>query len=84
MKKILLGLILVLSVVASLSAEKIIFSANSMTGKSDDSNGETKLEGNAYIKTESMEIKANSIILSAEPIILKILCTDLEIPIIGA
>lgn len=66
MKKLLLGLILVLSVFASLSAEKIIFSANSMTGKSDDSNGETKLEGNAYIKTESMEIKANSIILSGE------------------
>lgn len=50
----------------SLFAEKIIFSANNMTGKSGDSNTTTTLSGNGYIKTESMEIQAESIELSGE------------------
>ncbi len=37
-----------------------------MTGKSGDSNSTTSLKGNAYIKTETMEIKAESIILSGD------------------
>lgn len=66
MKKLSVCLILLFTVAAASFAEKIIFSANSMTGKSDDSNGETNLSGNAYIKTESMEIKADRIVLSGE------------------
>lgn len=50
----------------SLFAEKIIFSANNMTGKSGDSNTTTTLSGNGYIKTESMEIQAENIELSGE------------------
>lgn len=46
--------------------EKIIFSANNMTGKAGDSNTTTRLSGNAYIKTETMEIQAESVELSGE------------------
>lgn len=49
-----------------LFAEKIIFSANSMTGKSGDSNTTTSLSGNAYIKTDSMEVQADDVTLSGE------------------
>lgn len=49
-----------------LSAEKIKFSANSMTGKSGDSNTTTTLSGNAYIKTDSMEIQADYVELSGD------------------
>lgn len=45
-------------------AEKIIFSANSMSGKTGKSDSSTVLQGNAYIKTESMEIKADRIELA--------------------
>lgn len=45
-------------------AEKIIFSANSMSGKTGKSESSTILQGNAYIKTESMEIKADRIELA--------------------
>lgn len=47
-------------------SEKIIFSANSMTGKSGDSNTTTSLTGNAYIKTNSMEIQADAVTLSGD------------------
>ena len=44
-------------------AEKIQFSANSMTGKTNDSSSTTQLDGNAYILTETIEISADSISL---------------------
>jgi len=65
LKKVFLILVLFNSL-NYLFAEKILFSANSMTGKSGDTNSTTKLNGNAYIKTETMEIKADSIELSGE------------------
>ncbi len=47
-------------------SEKINFSANSMSGKTGGKNDVTRLTGNAYIKTESMEIKADKITLAGE------------------
>ena len=52
--------------VMPLSAEKIIFSANRMTGQAGNSNTTTSLSGNAYIKTETMEIQADEVELSGE------------------
>ena len=49
-----------------LFAEKIIFSANKMTGQAGNSNTTTSLSGNAYIKTESMEIQADEVELSGD------------------
>ena len=49
-----------------LFAEKIIFSANRMTGQAGNSNTTTSLSGNAYIKTESMEIQADEVELSGD------------------
>ena len=49
-----------------LCAEKIVFSANRMTGQAGNSNTTTSLTGNAYIKTESMEIQADEVELSGE------------------
>lgn len=63
MKKIILTSLL-LCLFNFTYAEKIIFSANSMTGKTGDSETSTILNGNAYIKTESMEIKADRIELA--------------------
>lgn len=51
---------------SQLSAEKIIFSANSMTGKTGDSSSTTELKGNSYILTETMEISADAITLSGD------------------
>lgn len=48
-----------------LFAEKILFQADSMSGKSG-GNSTTTLTGNAYIKTDSMEIRAQEIELSGE------------------
>ncbi len=42
-------------------AEKISFSADSMSGVVGDKSDSTELRGNAYVLTESMEISANSI-----------------------
>lgn len=47
-------------------AEKIIFSANRMTGQAGNTNTTTSLSGNAYIKTETMEIQADDVELSGE------------------
>ena len=47
-------------------AEKIVFSANKMTGQAGNSNTTTTLSGNSYIKTSSMEIQADDIELSGE------------------
>ncbi len=49
-----------------LSAEKILFSANRMTGQAGNTNTTTTLSGNAYIKTESMEIQADNVELSGD------------------
>lgn len=65
MKKILLTSLCFL-IATSLFAEKIVFSANMMSGKTGDTDSSTILEGNAYIKTESMEIKAEKIELSGK------------------
>ena len=59
-------LLLLFAFVFPLSAEKIIFSANRMTGQAGNSNTTTTLSGNAYIKTESMEIQADDVELSGE------------------
>mgnify|MGYP003339526947 CR=1 FL=1 len=61
MKKSLIFITFVLFSFGFVFAEKIVFSANSMTGKSGDSNTTTSLNGNAFIKTESMEIQADSV-----------------------
>lgn len=60
MKKYVAYLIVFLAV-NSLFAEKIMFSADSMSGKTGDTVSSTRLVGNAYIKTDSMEIKAEEI-----------------------
>ncbi len=65
MKKLLFCLIFVFSVNCAF-AEKIIFSANSMSGQTGNSASTTSLSGNAYIKTDSMEIQADLIELSGD------------------
>lgn len=47
-------------------AEKINFHADSMSGKTGGKNDVTRLIGNAYIKTDTMEIKADKITLTGE------------------
>ena len=47
-------------------SEEINFKADSMTGVSGSKSDETKLSGNAFVKTSSMEIKADSITLNGE------------------
>lgn len=65
MKKIASCLI-ILSIFSVLFAEKISFSADSMSGQAGNSSSDTKLVGNAYILTETMEISADLIELSGE------------------
>ena len=48
------------------NAEKIVFSANALTGQAGNSNTTTTLSGNAYVKTETMEINADNLELSGE------------------
>src|SRR5574344_699395 len=47
-------------------AEKISFSANSMSGTAGNKSDYTKLDGNAKVKTESMEISADLIELKGD------------------
>lgn len=47
-------------------AERISFSANEMSGQTNSNDTQTSLKGNAYIKTETMEIQADEISLSGE------------------
>ncbi|WP_294428754.1 LptA/OstA family protein [uncultured Treponema sp.] len=47
-------------------SEEIKFQADSMTGVSGSKNDDTKLIGNAFVKTSTMEIKADSIILNGD------------------
>ncbi len=44
-----------------LNAESILFSADSMSGKSSDTDDRTKLTGNAIVTTDSMEIQGDEI-----------------------
>ncbi len=53
-------------IIMPLPAEKILFSANRMTGQAGNTNTTTTLSGNAYIKTESMEIQADNVELSGD------------------
>ena len=67
MKKVLPILSLLTILISSpLFAEKITFSASSMTGQAGNSNTTTTLKGNAYIKTDTMEINAEEVELSGE------------------
>ncbi len=66
MKKVIFNLIIGLAFLNPLFAEKIVFSANSMTGKAGDTNTSTSLSGNAYVKTETMEITADNLELFGE------------------
>lgn len=65
-KTVVTSLILAFFAAAPLFAEKIVFSANRMTGQAGNSNTTTSLSGNAYIKTESMEIQADEVELSGD------------------
>lgn len=65
MKKVISAVIVFLAL-TSLYAEKIIFSASSMSGQTGNSASTTSLIGNAYVKTETMEIQADSIEMSGE------------------
>ena len=47
-------------------AEEITFSADKMNGSTGENSEYSKLSGNAFIKTESMEIRADEIILSGK------------------
>ena len=66
MNKKIIIFVSIICILSNIYAEKIIFSANSMTGQAGNSNTTTYLSGNAYIKTDSMEIQADSIELSGE------------------
>lgn len=57
---------LLFSFMMPLCAEKIIFSANRMTGRAGNTNTTTTLSGNAYIKTDTMEIQAEDVELSGD------------------
>lgn len=48
------------------NAEKISFKSDSMTGRNGSKTDDTKLIGNAFVKTETMEIKADSITMSGD------------------
>ena len=63
---ILISLILMSMAAGGLFAENITFSASRMTGQAGNSNTTTTLSGNAYIKTESMEIQADEVSLSGD------------------
>lgn len=65
-KRTLISLSLIFFFFMPLCAEKIIFSANKMTGQAGSTNTTTTLSGNAYIKTETMEIQADDVELSGD------------------
>ena len=56
----------VLIVPVPLSAERITFYADNMSGTAGSTSDTTKLEGNAYVRTASMEIAADSITMSGK------------------
>lgn len=65
MKKLLFSAVF-LFFTLSLFAEKISFSAEEMSGQAGGKSSSTILNGNAFIKTESMEISADKIELSGD------------------
>ena len=66
--KFIFSLAILLIIFASnfLFAEEITFSADKMNGSTGENSEYSKLSGNAFIKTESMEIRADEIILSGK------------------
>ena len=66
MKKALLILTFSFFSLFNLCAEKITFSAGSMSGQAGDSSATTTLSGGAFIQTSSIEITADSIELSGD------------------
>lgn len=66
MKKQNLLKIIFFSSLIYINSEEIEFSSDYMTGTSKESNSTTTLIGNAFVKTETMEIKADSIELSGD------------------
>lgn len=65
--KLYISSVLMLSMcLTGLVAETITFHADSMSGKSGNKSDETRLVGNAYVKTETMEISADEIKLHGE------------------
>lgn len=65
MKKLLTAAI-IFSLSFALFAEKITFSAGSMSGQAGDSSATTTLSGSAFVQTSSMEISADTIELSGD------------------
>ena len=65
MKKFV-AIIFLLSLSFILFAEKITFSAGSMSGQAGDSSATTTLSGGAFVQTSSIEIQADSIELSGD------------------
>ncbi|MBR0101000.1 MAG: organic solvent tolerance protein OstA [Treponema sp.] len=63
---VIFRLFFIFSLIAPVFSEEIKFQADSMTGVSGSKTDETKLMGNAFVKTSSMEIKADSITLDGE------------------
>lgn len=64
MKKIICIILFLLSY--NLFCETLVFTAQAMRGQAGDSSSETELIGDASIKTETVEINAQSILLSGE------------------
>ena len=65
MKKLVTAIILI-SLSCMLFAEKITFTAGSMSGQAGDSSATTTLSGGAFVQTASIEISADSIELSGD------------------
>ena len=65
MKKLLAAFILI-SLAGLLFAEKITFTAGSMSGQAGDSSATTTLSGGAFVQTTSIEINADTIELSGD------------------
>ena len=65
MKK-LFSLLILFSLYTALFAEKITFSAGSMSGQAGDSSATTTLTGGAFVQTSSIEISVDSIELSGD------------------
>ena len=65
-KKVFFTIVIFLFLFCQLFAEKIVFSAGSMSGQAGDSSATTRLTGSAFIQTTSIEISADSIELSGD------------------
>ena len=65
-KQSIISLLVLFVMSLPLAAEKIVFSANKMTGQAGNTNTKTTLSGNAYVKTANMEIQADELELSGD------------------